>query len=165
MTTIDPSSFSQDPASVSDSAPAAAPSAAAPAEGGEQPSPAATPFAWIGGEPAVRTLVDRFYDLMDLEPEYKELRAAHGTTLADARDKLFWFLCGWLGGPDHYIERFGHPRLRMRHMPFSIGIKERDQWVACMDQAMGETGVPEALRVRLRESFMGTADWMRNRGG
>ncbi len=113
----------------------------------------------------MRTLVDRFYDLMDLEPAYKELRAAHGTTLADARDKLFWFLCGWLGGPDHYIERFGHPRLRMRHMPFSIGIKERDQWVACMDQAMGETGVLEALRMRLRESFMGTADWMRNRGG
>ncbi|WP_234385264.1 group II truncated hemoglobin [Paracidovorax avenae] len=164
MTTIDPSS-SQDPASVSTPAPAAAPSLAAPAEAVEQPSPATTPFEWIGGESAVRTLVDRFYDLMDLEPEYKELRAAHGTTLTDARDKLFWFLCGWLGGPDHYIERFGHPRLRMRHMPFSIGIKERDQWVACMDQAMGETGVPEALRMRLRESFMGTADWMRNRGG
>lgn len=164
MTTIDPSS-SQDPASVSTPAPAAAPSLAAPAEAVEQPSPATTPFEWIGGESAVRTPVDRFYDLMDLEPEYKELRAAHGTTLTDARDKLFWFLCGWLGGPDHYIERFGHPRLRMRHMPFSIGIKERDQWVACMDQAMGETGVPEALRMRLRESFMGTADWMRNRGG
>ncbi|WP_225980929.1 group II truncated hemoglobin [Paracidovorax avenae] len=164
MTTIDPSS-SQDPAPVSTPAPTPAPSPAASAEAAEQPSPAATPFDWIGGEPAVRTLVDRFYDLMDLEPEYEELRAAHGTTLADARDKLFWFLCGWLGGPDHYIERFGHPRLRMRHMPFSIGIKERDQWVACMDQAMGETGVPEALRMRLRESFMGTADWMRNRGG
>ncbi len=166
MTTIDPSS-SQDLASDSASAPASAPSSspATFAEATEQPSPATTPFDWIGGEPAVRTLVDRFYDLMDLEPAYKELRAAHGTTLADARDKLFWFLCGWLGGPDHYIERFGHPRLRMRHMPFSIGIKERDQWVACMDQAMGEIGVPEALRMRLRESFMGTADWMRNRGG
>lgn len=164
MTTIDPSS-SQDPASVSTPAPTPAPSPAASVEAAEQPSPAATPFDWIGGEPAVRTLVDRFYDLMDLESAYRELRAAHGTTLADARDKLFWFLCGWLGGPDHYIERFGHPRLRMRHMPFSIGIQERNQWVACMDQAMGETDVPEALRVRLRESFMGTADWMRNRGG
>jgi len=127
--------------------------------------PAATPFEWIGGEPAVRLLVDRFYDLMDLEPAYAALRAAHGSTLADARDKLFWFLCGWLGGPDHYQSRFGHPRLRMRHMPFSIGVKERDEWVACMDQAMQETGVPEALRTRLKESFMGTADWMRNRGG
>ena len=64
----------------------------------------------------------------------------------------------------YYTDQFGHPRLRARHMPFAIGIKERDQWVACMDQAMGETGVPSDLRVRLKESFMGTADWMRNKG-
>jgi len=123
----------------------------------------ASAFEWIGGEPAIQTLVDRFYDLMDLEPAYRELRASHGTTLDDARRKLFWFLCGWLGGPDHYVSRFGHPRLRARHMPFSIGIQERDQWVACMDQAMVETGVPDGLRVQLHKSFTGTADWMRNR--
>lgn len=123
-----------------------------------------TPFAWIGGEAEVRRLVDRFYDLMDLEEAYTELRAAHGNTLQDARDKLFWFLCGWMGGPDYFVERFGHPRLRMRHMPFSIGILERDQWVACMDQAMGEVGVDPALRERLKVSFMQTADWMRNKG-
>ncbi len=125
----------------------------------------ATAFEWIGGEPRVRELVDRFYDLMDLEPGYRELRAAHGSDLADARQKLFWFLCGWLGGPQHYIERFGHPRLRARHMPFKIGLVERDQWLACMDQAMGEIGVDEALRARLREAFFGTADWMRNTPG
>jgi len=125
---------------------------------------AQTPFAWIGGEERVRALVDRFYDLMDLEPGYAALRAAHGPSLDNARDKLFWFLCGWLGGPDHYISRFGHPRLRMRHLPFSIGILERDQWLACMDQAMGDTGVPAALRERLKQSFFQTADWMRNRG-
>ena len=123
---------------------------------------ATTPFEWVGGETRVRALVDRFYDLMDLETAYRELRAVHGTTLDDARDKLFWFLCGWLGGPNHYIERFGHPRLRMRHMPFAIGIRERDQWLACMDQAMGETGVPVDLRERLKTSFFQTADWMRN---
>lgn len=120
-------------------------------------------FDWIGGEAAIRTLVDRFYDLMDLEPAYRELRAAHGSTLDDARDKLFWFLCGWMGGPQHYIERFGHPRLRARHLPFKIGILERDQWLACMDQAMGDTGVDAELRTRLNESFYKTADWMRNR--
>ena len=124
-----------------------------------------SPFERIGGEPAVRTLVDRFYDLMDLEPGYAAVRATHGSTLANARQKLFWFLCGWLGGPDHYIERFGHPRLRMRHLPFSIGIRERDEWLACMDQAMRETGVDEALRQRLSQSFFQTADWMRNKGG
>ena len=124
-----------------------------------------SPFAWIGGEEAVRALSERFYDLMDMEPGYKALRAAHGSTLQDARDKLFWFLCGWLGGPQHYQERFGHPRLRMRHMPFSIGIAERDQWLACMDQAMTETGVDPVLHERLNQSFFQTADWMRNRGG
>jgi len=127
------------------------------------PQTPATPYEWVGGDTRVRELVDRFYDLMDLEPAYRELRAAHGTTLDEARDKLHWFLSGWLGGPDLYIERFGHPRLRMRHMPFSIGILERDQWVACMHQAMTEVQLDPALIERLTESFMKTADWMRNR--
>jgi hemoglobin len=129
-----------------------------------------TPFAWIGGEEKIKALVERFYDLMDLEPGYQALRAAHGSSLDNARQRLFWFLCGWLGGPQHYTERFGHPRLKMRHLPQntgggSIGIIERDQWLACMDQAMGETGVDPALRERLNTSFFQTADWMRNRGG
>ncbi|MFW2356195.1 group II truncated hemoglobin [Hydrogenophaga sp.] len=131
----------------------------------QEPAPFATPFEWIGGEEKVRALVDRFYDLMDIEPGYTELRAAHGNTLQDARQKLFWFLCGWLGGPQHYTEQFGHPRLRMRHMPFAIGVQERDQWLACMDQAMGETGVDAVLRERLKTSFFQTADWMRNQPG
>jgi hemoglobin len=133
-----------------------------PSEDTATPPTAATPFEWIGGETQVRALVDHFYDLMDIEAGYRELRLVHGSTLEDARQKLFWFLCGWLGGPQHYTERFGHPRLRMRHMPFAIGIQERDQWLACMDQAMVETGVDPALRERLNQSFFQTADWMRN---
>jgi hemoglobin len=129
------------------------------------PVPPETPFAWVGGEAAVRQLVDRFYDLMDIEPGYRELRAVHGSTLGDARDKLFWFLCGWLGGPSHYTERFGHPRLRMRHMPFAIGVLERNQWLACMDQAMRECALDAELRERLNQSFFQTADWMRNQPG
>ncbi|CAM8662895.1 COG2346 Truncated hemoglobins [Comamonadaceae bacterium] len=125
---------------------------------------AQTPFEWIGGEPVIRQMVDRFYDLMDLEPGYAELRAAHGTDLDKARDHLFWFLCGWMGGPDYFVERFGHPRLRARHMPFKIGILERDQWLACMDQAMGDAAIDPVLRERLKTSFFQTADWMRNVG-
>ncbi len=119
-------------------------------------------FELIGGEAQVRAVVDRFYDLMDLEPGFARLREVHGASLDSARDKLSWFLCGWLGGPDHYIERFGHPRLRARHLPFRIGIAERDQWLACMAQAMRECEVDAALQTRLAESFAGTADWMRN---
>jgi hemoglobin len=125
----------------------------------------ATPYEWIGGEEKVKAVVDRFYDLMDLEPGYAALRAAHGSELERARQNLFWFLSGWLGGPQHYTERFGHPRLRARHMPFKIGVLERDQWLACMDQAMGEVGIDETLRTRLRDSFSQTADWMRNAPG
>ena len=124
-----------------------------------------THFEWIGGEAKVKAMVERFYDLMDLEPAYAALRAAHGSELTKARQHLFWFLCGWLGGPQHYTDRFGHPKLRLRHMPFVIGVVERDQWLACMDQAMAETGVDGKLRQRLKESFFQTADWMRNSAG
>jgi hemoglobin len=130
----------------------------------QEPMRHASVFEWIGGEPQVQALTERFYDLMDLEPAYSALRAAHGPDVSNARQRLFWFLCGWMGGPQHYTERFGHPRLRARHLPFAIGITERDQWLACMDQAMAETAVDPALRARLGESFFQTADWMRNQG-
>ena len=126
---------------------------------------AVTPFERIGGEPGVRLLVDRFYDLMDLEPPFAGIRALHPSVLDGSRDKLHWFLCGWLGGPDLYIQRFGHPRLRARHLPYAIGIAERDQWLACMLQAMNDVDVDPALAERLAESFFGTADFMRTRGG
>jgi len=133
--------------------------------GDDAPQEAVTPFQRLDGEPGVRRLVDRFYDLMDLEPASTGIRALHPADLDGSRDKLFWFLCGWLGGPNHYTERFGHPMLRARHLPYTIGIAERDQWMACMVQAMDEQSLEPALAQRLAESFHGTADWMRNRGG
>ena len=122
-----------------------------------------TPFDALGGEGKVRQLVDRFYDLMDLEPQFAGVRKLHPASLDGSRDKLHWFLCGWLGGPNHYIERFGHPMLRARHLPYAIGIAERDQWMACMMLAMQEQAVDPGLAQRLAESFFGTADWMRNK--
>jgi len=122
-----------------------------------------TPYEMIGGEASLRALVDRFYDLMELEPGYAELRAAHGSTLEHAREKLFMFLSGWLGGPPLYTDKFGHPMLRARHLPFSIGAVERDQWIACMGQAMAELEVPEPFRLGLLGNLYKTADWMRNR--
>ena len=123
---------------------------------------APTPFTVLGGEPAVQQLVDRFYDLMDLDPQWAHLRALHASDLDSSRTKLFWFLCGWLGGPDHYIERFGHPRLRMRHMHVPIGLQARDEWLACMGQAMKDVGIHQDMHQHLLQSFFQTADWMRN---
>jgi len=125
----------------------------------------ASAYTLLGGELAVRTLVDRFYDVMDLEPAYAAIRRLHPDALDGSRDKLHWFLCGWLGGPDLYQQRFGHPRLRARHLPYAIGIAERDQWLACMTQALRECGVATELAERLCAAFFNTADWMRNRGG
>jgi hemoglobin len=120
-------------------------------------------YEQIGAEHGVRALVERFYDLMEMEDDLSALRAAHGPSLQNARERLFMFLSGYLGGPDLYIERHGHPRLRARHLPFSIGQVERDQWVVCMGRAMQDVGVAPALAERLLHSFYGTADWMRNR--
>lgn len=122
-------------------------------------------FALIGGETKLRELVDRFYDLMEFEPEFAGIRALHPPGTEGSRDKLFWFLCGWTGGPDLYIERYGHPRLRARHLPYAIASGERDQWMRCMAWAMQEVGVAESLQEKLLLSFYQTADWMRNTAG
>ena len=111
----------------------------------------------------MRKLVDRFYDLMDEDPDYFGIRKLHAASLDGSRAKLFMFLSGWLGGPPLYVNEFGHPRLRARHLPFVIATPERDQWLACMNRAMEDTGVEPRLRQALARSFFGTADWMRNR--
>ena len=129
----------------------------------QAPEPTTSAFERLGGEQRVRELVDRFYDLMELEPRFAHLRSLHPPELDGSRDKLFWFLCGWLGGPGHYEARFGHPRLRARHLPYPIASRERDDWLLCMAQAMHDIGVPEPLLDRLLGAFHGTADWMRNR--
>jgi hemoglobin len=111
----------------------------------------------------VRRLVDRFYDLMDSSPEAANVRALHATSLKASREKLFLFLTGWTGGPPVYVERFGHPRLRMRHFPFAIGTRERDEWLWCMDRALAEHDMPDELRAHLRARLHHLADHMRNR--
>jgi hemoglobin len=124
---------------------------------------APTPYELLGGDARVRELVERFYDLMELDPAYARLRQVHGSSLESAREKLYQFLSGWLGGPPLYTDKYGHPMLRARHLPFAIGDVERDQWMACMRQAMEEIEVPQGLRPGLTQAFQRTADWMRNK--
>ncbi|AXE32538.1 hemoglobin-like protein [Chromobacterium phragmitis] len=122
-----------------------------------------TPYQLLGGEGVVRWLADRFYDIMDSEPEVKPLRDMHPADLAGSSQKLFMFLSGWLGGPSLYMEAFGHPRLRMRHMPFAVDEAARDQWMFCMRKAVGELVAEDWLKDKLLEAFYNTADFMRNR--
>ena len=127
------------------------------------PIPSPTPSEQMGGEAGIRRLVDRFYDLMDSAPEAATVRALHAASLKASREKLRLFLTGWTGGPPVYVEKHGHPRLRMRHFPFSIGERERDEWLWCMDRALDEHEMPDALREQLRERLHALADHMRNR--
>ncbi|MFW5439940.1 MAG: group II truncated hemoglobin [Methylophilaceae bacterium] len=117
----------------------------------------------VSGKETVKQLVETFYDVMDSDPKAAGLRAIHSVDLTDAREKLFMFLTGWSGGPQLYIERYGHPRLRVRHMPFAIGESERDQWMYCMISAMHKIGIEEPLLTKLSIQLYGVADIMRNK--
>ncbi|MGD0960768.1 MAG: group II truncated hemoglobin [Methylomonas sp.] len=122
-----------------------------------------TAYELMGGAPALRSLVDRFYFYMDILPEAQGIRAMHAENLAGAKDKLFKFLSGWLGGPNLFIEEFGHPMLRRRHFPFVIGPAERDQWMLCMNRALAEINIGENLRQALQAALQQLATHMINR--
>ncbi|MFK8113930.1 MAG: group II truncated hemoglobin [Rubripirellula sp.] len=121
-----------------------------------------TIYERLGGEQGVRAMVDRFYDLMSELPEARKIRELHPEDLSDSRDKLFKFLSGFYGGPGLYVQEFGHPMLRARHLPFPIGITERDQWLLCMNQAVDELVEDQGLATHLKMTFFRTADHMRN---
>ncbi len=120
-------------------------------------------YAGLGGDAGVRALVDRFYDLMDDLPEASVIRAMHPADLTGSREKLYMFLSGWSGGPQLYWKRYGHPRLRMRHLPFAIDAAARDAWILCMTQALDERVQDPMLRGQLASSLGRVADHMLNR--
>lgn len=121
-----------------------------------------TPYLLIGEEVGLKNLVDKFYFYMDTLPEAKRCRDLHKESLAGANKKLFMFLSGWMGGPNLYIEAFGHPRMRMRHFPFKITTIERDEWMLCMTKAMDDMKYHPELRAYLDDAFSRFAEHMRN---
>jgi len=125
----------------------------------------ATTYEQLGGGESLRRVVDRFYDLMEELPEARGILDLHPRDLDESRDKLFKFLSGLYGGPSLYIEQYGHPMLRARHLPFPIGESERDQWLLCMNRAVDELVEDSALADQLKRNFFRTADHMRNRQG
>jgi hemoglobin len=126
--------------------------------------PTLSPYQRIGGDAAIRKLVDRFYELMDELPETYAARKIHPADLSESGNKFFDFLSGWLGGPQRFIEKHGHPMLRRRHMPYAIGPEERDQWLLCMKMALEETVEDIPLRDTLYAQFVQLGEHMRNRG-
>lgn len=124
-----------------------------------------THYQRIGGPEKIHALVDRFYHLMDELPEAYGIRKMHTEDLQGVNDKLFMFLSGWMGGPQLFVEAFGHPLLRRRHLPFAIDDAERDQWMLCMNQALDDVVEDAALRQELSDAFSKVADHMRNQAG
>ena len=121
-----------------------------------------THYNRIGGAEKVRALVMRFYQLMDELPESYGIRQLHPENLQGSQDKLFKYLCGWMGGPALYVQEYGHPMLRRRHLPFSISESERDQWLLCMDSALHEEVENTVLCQELSAEFAKVAEHMRN---
>jgi hemoglobin len=120
------------------------------------------PYELMGGEATISSLVDRFYFYMDTLPEAQGIRKMHAESLSNANEKLFKFLSGWLGGPDLFVQEFGHPMLRRRHLPFAIAQSERDQWMLCMNKAMTEIEMDENLRKSLLQALDQLATHMIN---
>ncbi len=108
-----------------------------------------TPFLEFGGEPPIRLLVEAFYDIIDAE--FSELREMHPSNDAQSRTNLYEYLVGWTGGPQLYAERKGHPRIRARHLPFTIGQQLATDWLTAMRKALSQTEVTEPLRTFLDE--------------
>jgi len=125
--------------------------------------PQPTPYQLIGGEPAVRRMVERFYDIMDSAPEAAGIRAMHAADLAPMRERLFEFLSGWLGGPPLYFRRADHKCIVSAHKPFPIGEAERDEWMLCMRRALEDCGVSEEMRALLDKPLLRMADAFRSR--
>ena len=123
-----------------------------------------TAYERIGGDQGVQKLVTLFYDYMDSLPESKLIRDLHPKDLTSSREKLYMFLSGWMGGPDLYIAKYGHPRLRARHLPFPIGTEERDQWLLCMKNALDDMDLDPVFKIHLMGSFFNTANHMINQG-
>ena len=126
---------------------------------------AVTPYEALGGEPAIRQLVNRFYELMDGLPETYAVRQLHPESLEGSAESLFEYLSGWFGGPSLYIAKKGHPRLRMRHAPYAVSPTMRDEWMLCMTTALTEQVVDQALRNNLIQTFTQMADHMVNTVG
>lgn len=120
-------------------------------------------YSRLGGEATLRRFVDLLYGFMAESPEVAHVRKMHSADLSHARDRLFMFLSGMLGGPPLYMEAFGHPRLRRKHMHFEIGDVERDQWLQCAQYAADQLDITPQARDGLMQELSAMANHLRNK--
>ena len=109
----------------------------------------------IGGEPVLRALVARFYDIIETAPEGARILDLHlqGHGLAHVRAEQFGFLCGFFGGRRYYAEPHGHMSLREIHAHVPIRARDAEDWLACMARALDDTGVHGPSRGRIDAAF------------
>jgi hemoglobin len=122
-----------------------------------------TPYALLGADPAIRAVVNRFYDLMDQDPAYAALRRMHAADLGPMREKLCDWFSEWLGGPRRYHARPDAACIGAAHAPYAIDAAMRDQWLECMQRALDDNAVSSAAQERIRPAMVGMAEFLRNR--
>lgn len=125
--------------------------------------PLPSPYDRLGGAPALRRLVDAFYDAMDADPAAADIRRMHAGDLGPIRDKLFDWLSGWAGGPALYNQRPDRACIMSAHAPYAVGADERDQWMGCMRKALGSLDIEPDVRAMFDSAFSRLADGLRNR--
>ena len=123
---------------------------------------AKTPYELIGGEAGVRRLVERFYEIMDSNPDAANVRAMHAEDLSPMRQTLFEFLSGAFGGPSLYMSRPDAKCIMSAHAHFKIGEAERDQWMMCMRGAIESMELPAETGRFFDDGFFRMADAMVN---
>jgi len=121
-----------------------------------------TPYQLLEGEVGVRRLADAFYDAMNELPQAADIRKMHEADLTGIRQKLFEYLSGWLGGPPLYQQKYGTICLTRAHAPYAIGPSARDQWLACMQEALRRIDASPELCEMLDQPMFRIAETVRN---
>ncbi len=120
----------------------------------------------ILGQDQINSLVDNFYEIMESDPKAKECFELHeifdGRVHTESKEKLKAFLTGWMGGPNLFVERYGPPRMRARHLHIRIDEQAKEQWLYCMEKSMKKTNLYKKEKKKLMNSFLALAMRIRN---
>ena len=120
-------------------------------------------FRAAGGRDGIFRLVNAFFDRMGSDPRFETIWNMHPDDKEISRDKLARFLCGWLGGPRLYTEKYGSIGIPRVHAHLAIATRERDQWLTCMSESVAEQDFDEAFKIYLMQQLFVPAEAVRRR--